>query len=134
MKNFLLGKFERSYQLSVYLHQEIEKQHLEDDQDLRQLLSELANFGHIWIYRLLNKKPESEEADQQNFFTLDQLYLDNLLQTEHFLNGNDFDDNANSINSLYYVLEHSSFLRGRIVQRIKELEGTLPNLQMIQFS
>lgn len=134
MKDFLISKFERSYQLSVYLYQEIEKQELEDDKQLRQLLSELANFGHIWVFRLLNKKPESEESDQQNFYTLDQLFLDNLLQTEYYLNGIDFDENSANINSLYYILEHSSFLRGRIVQRIKELEGTLPNLQMIQFS
>lgn len=138
MNFFLLSKFERSYQLNIYLHKEIENQELEDDQQLRILLSELANFGHIWIYRLTDRKPESEEKDPQNFYSMNQLFLDNFLQAEHFLHTLDSSsegiENQPVIHTLYYILEHSSFLRGRIVQRINELHGTLPNLQMIQFS
>jgi len=108
----------------------VEESETEKDHLIEMFFSQILNLHHIWLKRLNHRKPEVEEMDKMPVEYWVQLNRSNHQDTFEFLKFVDWTEVFNRSNSemnvlaeniLQHILKQSVFLRGRIEQRLLEL-------------
>jgi uncharacterized damage-inducible protein DinB len=145
MKEFFLDKFEYDYFATKSWIRCIEEQEDKVSPFVLKSISHIINAHHIWVCRLLNKKPESEVWDILPVPYLGRLHEHNYQETINFLEKYELNEKVNYHSAegvkmtknisdvLYHVLNHNNYHRAQIVMDLKQHELKYPSYNFITY-
>ena len=141
MQSLFLAKFDFDYSANIKWIKIFEENVDILPPHALKLMSHIINVHHIWINRLQNKFPESDNWDVFDVEYLRQLHFENLRETNDFiekatdlnetthleLNGNMNEYTVSDV--LYHILNHSNYHRAQIslLCKMNEIEVTATN-------
>lgn len=146
MKDFLLRKFEIEYNSIQSLIRSIEDQEEQIPEYSLKGISHIINVHHIWNCHLIGKKPESNEWDVFPIHFLQKLNTQNFQETYDYIEKQDLNSSIHhvsqhvkametrSTDALFYILQHSSYHRGQIIQNMKSNELNIPRYHFVQLA
>lgn len=142
MTDFFSEQFERLASENEELIQYIFAEKIENDHLISQLVSGFINIHHIWICRLTQISPDSQETDVMPHEYWIALNRDNSLQTLELLKftdlnaeiswtGND-DLSPSAASVLQHIIKECVYSRGRIAQRLQELGLPYSSMKLVK--